>query len=239
MNQIHPTAAVDPDVVLGDDNVIGAFAVLAGPLVLGDRNWIGPHAIIGTPGEVRGGAHPAAGPQPAQGDAWSSGRGVGVRIGSGNVIRETVTVHSGTQQETVIGDNCYLMARAHVPHDAVLGDGVTMSDTSQIGGHCRVGHDATLGLGAVVHQWLVIGAGAMIGMQAAVTKDVPPYAMVTGVPGRIRGANRRRLLAAGHPEDLVDAIEQHLAGDALLPALPPSLAADWAAFMELAGAHTT
>lgn len=53
----------------------------------------------------------------------------------------------------------------------------------------RIGNRVTLGVNAVVlprpYQGLTIGDDAMIGAGAVVTKDVPPGAVVVGVPGKI------------------------------------------------------
>ncbi len=49
----------------------------------------------------------------------------------------------------------------------------------------RVGHDVWVGAGAMIADGLCIGHGAVIGAKALVLQDVPPYAIVGGVPGRV------------------------------------------------------
>ena len=49
----------------------------------------------------------------------------------------------------------------------------------------KVGHDVWIGTKAVVLRGVTIGNGAIIGAGSVVTKDVPPYAIVAGVPARI------------------------------------------------------
>lgn len=51
--------------------------------------------------------------------------------------------------------------------------------------HVTLGHDVWIGHGAVVLPGLRIGNGAAIGAGAVVTRDVPPFAIVVGVPGRV------------------------------------------------------
>jgi len=194
-NQIHPTAVVGPGVELGTDNTIAPYAVLLGPCVIGDRNWIGPHVSIGTPAQMRDGEHPRA---------WDvTAAGEGIVIGSDNVIREYVTIHQPTDHVTRVGSRCYLMSYAHVPHDAVLGDLVTLSNAAQIGGHTIIGEGANLGLGTMVHQRLAIGGGAMVGMGSVVTKSVPPFAVAYGSPARVAGANSVGLTRAGYDDAVV------------------------------------
>lgn len=50
---------------------------------------------------------------------------------------------------------------------------------------CVIGNDVWIGLNAVILQGVTVGDGAVVGANAVVTKDVPPYAVVGGVPARI------------------------------------------------------
>ena len=49
----------------------------------------------------------------------------------------------------------------------------------------NIGNDVWVGGNAVIIQGITIGDGAVIGAGAVVTKDVPPYAIVVGVPAQI------------------------------------------------------
>jgi len=48
-----------------------------------------------------------------------------------------------------------------------------------------IGNDVWIGYGALIRRGVTIGDGAVIGSRAVVVNDVPPYAMVGGVPARI------------------------------------------------------
>ncbi|WP_411675832.1 CatB-related O-acetyltransferase [Caproicibacter sp.] len=51
-------------------------------------------------------------------------------------------------------------------------------------GDIVIGNDVWIGYEAVIMQGVTIGNGAIVGTRAVVTKDVPPYAIVGGVPAR-------------------------------------------------------
>lgn len=53
------------------------------------------------------------------------------------------------------------------------------------GYHCEIGNDVWIGNNVLIKGGVSIGDGAIIGMGAVVTKNVPPYAIVVGVPAKI------------------------------------------------------
>ena len=102
-------------------------------------------------------------------------------IGNGNVFRECCTVHRGTTQdkaETRIGNNGWFMAYTHIAHDCVLGDDIIMSNNATLAGHVVVGNHVILSGFAKIHQFCKIGAHAFIGMDCAISKDIPPFILV-------------------------------------------------------------
>lgn len=96
--------------------------------------------------------------------AWIEG-GVFIDHGTGVVIGETAEVHKGT----------------------VIYQGVTLGGTGKERGkrHPTIMENVTLSAGAKVLGGFTVGEGAKIGAGAVVLKEVPPYATVVGVPGRI------------------------------------------------------
>lgn len=60
----------------------------------------------------------------------------------------------------------------------------------------HVGHDVWAAANSVIRRGLTVGHGAIIGAGAIVTKDVPPYAIVAGAPGKI--------LRLRFPENIVE-----------------------------------
>lgn len=52
-------------------------------------------------------------------------------------------------------------------------------------GHIVIGSDVWIGTGAMLLSGVTVGHGAVIGARAVVSRDVPPYAIVAGNPGRV------------------------------------------------------
>lgn len=70
----------------------------------------------------------------------------------------------------------------HLPH---IGYDLVNADQHQDLTRTTLGHDVWVGHGAIVKGGVTIGHGAIIGAGAIVTHDVPPYAVVAGVPARV------------------------------------------------------
>ena len=100
-------------------------------------------------------------------------------VNSGTIIREHVTIHRSTQENgrTNIGENCYLMAGAHVGHDCVIGNNVILANCSLLGGFAKVDDRCFIGGGASIHQHVHIGEHVILGGYSATSLDLPPYIM--------------------------------------------------------------
>lgn len=209
---IHPTAIVDPGVVLGADVDIGPFAIIDGDVVIGNRVKIGPHVhitghtIIGDDCQIFTGAALGEAPQDHKYRQELSY----LRIGQRNVIREYATLHLavGEGNATEIGDDNLLMAYTHVGHNCVVGNRVTLCNYVGLSGGSQVDDRAILGGLAGLHQFVHVGRMAMVGGMSKVNHDIPPFVIADGVPVKAYGLNTVGLRRAGFSSELRVALRQ-------------------------------
>ena len=212
MISIHPTAVVGAEVELGVDVHIGPFCIVENGVRLGDRCQLSGHAVIksGTTlgaenvifeGAVigTGGQHVAA---PAE-----AGR---VEIGDGNTFREHSTVHAALKagEVTRLGDQNYVMVNGHIGHDVIIGNQTIIANNAMLGGHVTVEDFAYVSGGVAVHQFCRVGTMAMIGGQAHIVQDVPPYVTIDGLTSRVVGLNRVGLRRRGLPPNQISQMKE-------------------------------
>ncbi|MDO3379564.1 acyl-ACP--UDP-N-acetylglucosamine O-acyltransferase [Geoalkalibacter halelectricus] len=209
---VHPTAIIHPGARLGEQVRIGPFAVIGEHVSLGDRTIVGPHAVIegrtqiGCDNHIFQFASVGAIPQ----DLKFRGEETYLRIGDGNIIREFVTIHLGTESGggyTLIGDGNLFMAYCHVAHDCQVGNRVIMANGSTLAGHVEVQDHAILGGLSAIHQFARVGAHVMVSGGAMVNQDIPPYTIAQGDRARTVGLNLVGLKRRGFTEETISAIK--------------------------------
>lgn len=100
-----------------------------------------------------------------------------VQLGSFDSISWNVSIGGNTHDLNHITTHSFLV----YPKWQMGGDGSWKSASEK----CQIGHDVWIGAGASILRGVTIGNGAVIGASSVVTKDVPPYAVVAGNPGRV------------------------------------------------------
>lgn len=191
---VHPTAIVSPKARLGSGVKIGPYSIVGDNVVLGDDVELISHVAVDGHTEIGAGSRifpfASVGHQPQ--DLKYHGEDSRLVIGERCTIREAVTINPGTEgggMVTQIGNDCLIMANAHVAHDCIIGNNVVMANYVGIAGHCHIGDNVIFGGICVVHQFTRIGAHAFIGAQSMVDGDVIPYGMAVGNRATLAGLN--------------------------------------------------
>jgi UDP-N-acetylglucosamine acyltransferase len=211
--RIHPTALVDAGAELDSTVSVGAYSLIGAGVQIAAGTVIGPHCVVEgrtTIGEnnrfFQFGSIGAA-PQ----DMKYAGEPTELVIGRGNTFREFVTLNTGTVQDggvTRVGDDNWVMAYVHLAHDVQLGSHCVLANNATLAGHVQVGDWATIGGLSGVHQFVKIGAHAMIGFQAHVAQDVPPFMTADGNPLAARAVNVTGLKRRGFTPERIAVIRQ-------------------------------
>lgn len=209
-NNIHPTAVVDPGAQIAPDAVIGPYCIIGANVVIESGVTLKSHVAISGRTTVGAGTtiYPFASLAEPQ-DLKYHGEESQLIIGKNNVIREHVTMNTGTEgggMVTRVGDNCLFMVGSHVAHDCIVGNNVILANNATLAGHVRVGDFAVLGGLSAVHQRVQIGAHAMIGGMSGVESDVIPYGLVMGERAKLSGLNLVGLKRRGFERDEIHSL---------------------------------
>ncbi len=150
---------------------------LIGPNVeIGEGVYIGPYCVIGFPAESKG----------------KEDENYGVKINKGAIIHGLVTIDTGTERPTIVGEGSYLMKHSHIGHDAQIGKNNTIACGAKIGGFVKTGEYVNIALNGCVHQRLIIPEGVMLGMNSTLTKTIElhSYGIYAGTPARFLKKNK-------------------------------------------------
>jgi UDP-N-acetylglucosamine acyltransferase len=199
---IHPTAYIAPNAVLGDNVTIGPFAVIESGVEMGANCQVGAHAVVH--GHVKMGAgnilHPHAvlGGLP-QDTSFKAETVSWLIIGDNNVFREGFTAHRASKEnaETRISSGCFFMNNSHVAHDCTIGNNTIFANNVAIGGHVEVGNNVFMGGAVVAHQFCRIGSYAIVQGTTGLNMDVIPFMLIGGRPARHYKLNTVGLRRAG------------------------------------------
>jgi UDP-2-acetamido-3-amino-2,3-dideoxy-glucuronate N-acetyltransferase len=194
-------------VVIHQGTVVGAGArfqdgvVVGKPLVLGPRSAASretpPPAVVGDRVTVCAGAVVVVGATLGAGAVVGDQAhvrerarvGEGTVVGRGSAVDNDVEIGAGVRIQT----GCYITAFSTIEADVFVAPGVTLTNDDTMARHgpdhpirgatlrraCRVGGGVVLVPGVEVGEEAFVAAGAVV------TRDVPPRAVVMGVPARV------------------------------------------------------
>jgi UDP-N-acetylglucosamine acyltransferase len=209
--QIHSTAVVSAKAQIGKDCFIGPYALIGDEVTLGNGVRIDGHCVIDGRTTIGDESHifpfVSIGLPPQ--DLKFAGESTETEIGRRNRIREFVTIHRGTSGGgglTRTGDDCFLMAQAHVAHDCLLGNHVIMANAATLAGHVIVDDGANIGAYSGVHQFCRVGREAYVGGYSVVVKDALPFALTVGNHAKCYGLNKVGVRRRGYSSETIAAL---------------------------------
>lgn len=211
--QIHPSAVVEEGAVIGANVKIGPFCYVDSKVEIGEGTELTSHVVVKGPTQIGKGNRIfqfASIGEECQ-DLKYKGEDTRLVIGDNNMIRESVTMHRGTIQDsglTQVGSNNLFMINAHVAHDCVVGDHCIFANNATLAGHVIVENNAIVGGMCAIHQFCRIGAHAMLGGGSIVVQDVPPFVMAQGNHCAPFGVNIEGLKRRGFEKPQIHAIRR-------------------------------
>jgi acetyltransferase-like isoleucine patch superfamily enzyme len=204
---LPPTVELGGNVVIHEGTLVGGEvhiqdgAVIGKPVALGPRSTASREPL--PPAELGAGATVCAGAVVVAGAIVGEGAVIGdqahvrerARIGEGSVVGRGSAVDNDVTigARVRIQTGCYITAFSTVEDDVFVAPGVTLTNDNTMARHgpdheikgallrraCRVGG------GAVLVPGVEIGEEAFVAAGAVVVHDVPPRAVVMGVPARV------------------------------------------------------
>jgi UDP-N-acetylglucosamine acyltransferase len=209
MNQ--PLAYIHPDAKIARNVVVEPFTTIHNNVKIGSGTWIGSNvtimegARIGKNCRIFPGAVISAIPQ----DLKFEGEDSLTIIGNDVTVRECVTINRGTNAtgKTVIGNDCLIMATAHIAHDCIIGDSAIIVNGVALGGHVTIGSHAIIGGLSAIHQFIHVGDHAMVSGGSLVRKDVPPFTKAAKEPLSYVGINSIGLRRRGFTKEKINEIQ--------------------------------
>ena len=194
---VGPYVIIEKGVKIGSDTQIKPHSIITGPTTIGSGNVIGPFATVGAP------------PQ----DLKYQGEDTRLIIGDNNQIREYVSLHRGTVTGsgiTTVGSGNLLMGYVHIAHDCVVGNHTILANGATLAGHVQVDDHAIIGGLVAIHQFTRIGAYSYIGGMSGISKDVPPFIIVSGTRKnmRVSGINKVGLRRHGFDNETLKKLDR-------------------------------
>ncbi len=213
MSRVHATAIIDPKAELDSSVEVGAYSLIGPHVKIGARTKVGPHVVIEGHTTIGEGNtfFQFSSIGAANQDKKYAGEPTTLVIGDRNTVREFCTLNIGTVQdrgETKVGNDNWIMAYCHLAHDVVLGNECVLANGATLAGHVQVDDWVTIGGLTGVLQRMRIGAHAMVGFQAHVSQDIPPYMTVDGNPLAVRAVNLVGLKRRGFTDEQIAVVRQ-------------------------------
>jgi UDP-N-acetylglucosamine acyltransferase len=208
---IHPNAIIEEGAIIGSKVSIGPLCFIGENVEIGEGTALKSHIVVN--GHTRIGKYNQIYQFSSIGevnqDLKYSGEPTRVEVGDRNRIRESVTIHRGTDQGggvTTIGSDNLLMVNTHVAHDCTVGSYCILANNATLGGHVTIDDCTIIGGMSAIHQRCTIGIHVMVGGCSGVAQDIPPYVVAQGNHATPFGVNTEGLKRHGFSKESIYAI---------------------------------
>ena len=176
--QIHESAYVGPQCVLGAGAVIGANTVLKSRVTVSEGCVVGERCIL-HPGVVIGADGFGFAPSGGQ---WEKIEQLGgVRIGNDVEIGANTCIDRGALDDTIIEDGVKIDNLVQIAHNVHIGAHTVIAGNTGIAGSARIGKHCQIGGAANILGHLMIAAGTVISPTSMVTRSLPKAGFYTGI----------------------------------------------------------
>lgn len=191
---VHPTSVIEDGASIGEGSTVGPFCHVGANVTLGEGCELVSHVSVRGRTSVGAGSrlfpHCSVGGEPQF--IGYDGTLTDLVIGERCVVREGASISTGIPQfggVTRIGDDCMILANAHVAHDCQIGSNVVLVNACELGGHVHIADRAFISSNVLIHQHTRIGRNAFVGGGTPLKQDVIPFGMADGNPARLQGLN--------------------------------------------------
>ncbi len=191
--RVGPFSYIGPEVTVGAGTVIANNVTLTGKTRIGARCRLFPGCVVGC--------------APAGGNEETAGI---CTLGDGNVIREHAIIESGAGAGgagSMLGANNLVMVGCQIAHDAAVTDEGLFANFTRIEHHARVEAFVRTSGFTVVRAYATVGAYSFTTGYASIDFDVPPYAIVQGLPSRVRCVNTQNLRRCGFDGEAIEMLK--------------------------------
>lgn len=199
---IHPTAIIDKSSQIAEGVKIGPYSIIGPDVQIGAGTEIASHVVIKGPTKIgknnRIFQFASVGEEPQ--DKKFHGESAVLEIGDNNLIRENVTINRGTEQGggiTKIGNNNWIMAYVHIAHDCIVGNDNIFANNASLAGHVLIDDFVILGGFTLISQFNYIASHSFSAMGSVISRNVPPYVLVSGHMAKPVGINSEGLKRRG------------------------------------------
>jgi UDP-N-acetylglucosamine acyltransferase len=191
---IHSTAIIDPSAIIADDVQIGPYTIIGADVEISSGCDIKSHVVIQGPTKIgrNNKIYQFSSIGEAPQDKKYAAETTFLEIGDNNLIRENVTINRGTVQGggiTKVGNDNWIMAYVHIAHDCIIGNDNTLANNATLAGHVIIKDSVILGGFTLVSQFNAMGSYSFSAMGSVISRNVPPYVLVSGHMARAVACN--------------------------------------------------